>query len=379
MAVISRWADGYGGATTYSLEHARRFVAEGWEVHLYGERLDRARLVDAGAVGHRLTGWPWGRFFKRRFFAWRIDRALKAERFDLVVGHGESLFQDVLFLHNCVHAAHEAIHGSPLPEHDGVGRFHRRLLEGRGFRLLIANSELMKRDIVRRFSVPAGTVEVVYPGYDPRRFRSKDREALGPVIRRQLGIGSEDVLAGLVTSGDFKKRGVEIFIAALGGLPPDMRLRTHGLIVGKERGLERYRRMATEAGLGRQIHFLPAIPEVQRYYHALDIFVYPALYEEFGLVVQEAFACGVPVLTSCRVGAGELLGKDVHQMLLEKPESGAFSQRLATLIAEPHTRRRWAELGIEACRWNTWDANFRRIRERYDSLLLKAPVADAGP
>lgn len=368
-AVACRWIDGVSGATTYILEKTRRFAAAGWEIHLYGERLDLDRIQEAGGIPHRILGWPWGSILKRRIFAWSFERAVRGIPFDLIEGHGDILAQDVLMLHNCVHAAHEAVHGEPLPASSGVGRIHDRILRENRFRLLIANSDLMKQEIVRRFGVPTAKIETVYPGFDLRRFNAEDREALGGPMRHGLGVGKAEILIGLVTSGDFQKRGVDIFIRSLARLNPEVRGRVHGVVVGKENRLEDYRRLAREAGLGPKMHFVPATTHVERCYHALDIFFYPARYEEFGLSVQEAMACGAPVLTSRRVGASELLGEAGCPMLLDNPDEEAFCARLEELIAQPEMRRRWAQAGIIAVKDNTWDRNFQRIHGLYEALI----------
>ena len=190
-------------------------------------------------------------------------------------------------------------------------------------------------------------------------------------MRRELGVGEKDILVGLITSGDFQKRGVDIFIRSLARMNPELRKNVRGLVVGKENHLELYRTLAQQAGLGDRIRFLEPTPQVERCYHALDIFAYPARYEEFGLSVQEAMACGVPVLTSRRVGAVELLGRAGGSMLLENPEESAFAARLEELIAQPDMRRQWSETGMKATKGNTWDRNFQQIQKLYESLLQK--------
>lgn len=373
LAIASRIVGGVSGATTLILEHARGFAARGWDVHVYGERLDMERIRQAGAVPHRLPGWPWGSVFKRRLFAWMFERARRRAPFDLVCGHGDILSQDVLILHNCVHAAHETIYGAPLSDNSGVGRIHGCILKERAFRLLIANSELMKQDVARRFHIPATQVTVVYPCYDPVRFRPEDREKLGMPVRHELNVGSGEQLVGLVTSGDFRKRGVEMFLGALGRLPADVRKKVHALVVGKENDLGPYRRKADKTGLGPRIHFLPPVPQVERYHHALDVFFYPALFEEFGLSVLEAMACGVPVLTSARVGASELLEGRWRDALLDRPEEEAFAHRLAHLLEDAALRKRMAEGGLAACRGNTWEAHVRRVADSCEVLLASTP------
>jgi len=60
------------------------------------------------------------------------------------------------------------------------------------------------------------------------------------------------------------------------------------------------------------VHLLPATPKLARYYAAADAFVFPTTYDAFGMVVLEAMAAGLPVFSSDRAGAAELItsGKD---------------------------------------------------------------------
>jgi UDP-glucose:(heptosyl)LPS alpha-1,3-glucosyltransferase len=145
------------------------------------------------------------------------------------------------------------------------------------------------------------------------------------------------------------------------------------IVIGKERRMDSFRNLARDLGIGARVRFLPPSPDVQRFYHALDVFVYPAFFEEFGQSVQEAMACGVPVLTSTRVGAAELLNREGRDMLLDAPDEDLLAWRLEELIVRPELRRRWGEASAVAARENTWDRNFRRTCELYEALLDRAP------
>lgn len=310
-----------------------------------------------------------GGFLKRAYFNWRFERRAAAERFDLISGHGDTLSQDVLSLHNCVHAAHEAIFGKPLAEGSGVGRLHGQILREQKFRLLIANSKLMQDEVRGRFGVPAEKIAVIHPGHDGERFRAQDREALGASLRRDLRLDAASVLVGLITSGDFVKRGVSGFLAGLAGLKPGAKARVHVLVAGSERRLAGYRQQAAETGLGERIRFLPVTPKVERYFHALDIYVHPALYEEFGQSVQEAMACGVAVLTSRRVGAAELFSQSDRGRLMSDPNPAEIAAGLEALIADERARRAFGASLAESVRANTWERNFRETLARYQELL----------
>lgn len=378
IAIVCRQVSGVTGTTTTILEHCRRFQKLGWQVHVYGEDLEADRVKTYGAAAHpifRPPQWLLGSYAKRRLFNWLFERSLRAKKYDLVCGHGDTLAQDVLSLHNCVHAAYEAVYASALPESSSVGRFHAQILRERKFKTLVANSHLMKEDVARRFSVPEEKITVIYPGHDPERFRACDRAELGLPARRELGLKENDLLVGLITSGDFVKRGVGIFLEALGRLSPEAKRKIHILIIGRESRLSSYRAKAGETGLGEKIRFLAPSPRVERYYHALDIYVHPALYEEFGQSVQEAMACGVPVLTSARVGAAELFKGEARELLLEKPEAASLAERLEKLIGDASLRRHYAQEGILAAQANTWEDNFKSTLACYRSNLRgQAPL-----
>lgn len=371
IALVSRWAGGVTGTTTTLLEHARRLGARGWEVHVYAEKADAGRFAAVGAQTHVMGRFRLAGPLKRRVFSWRVGRELAAERYDVVFGHGDGLAQDILSLHNCVHAAHEAVHGRPPGLLAGAARLHAKQLRERRFKRMIANSALTKDEVTRRWGVPPELVTVIHPGHDPERFRPSDRERLRGPMRERAGAAPDDLLIGLITSGDFAKRNVAGFLEALRGLPSALKARTRVLVVGQESRVGPYKRRAADAGFADRAVFLPPEREVQGFYHALDLYVHPALYEEFGQSVQEAMACGVPVLTSRRVGASELFGPEAAAEVLPTPETGALRLALAALLEDPARRVRLAEAGRKAAAPNTWDANFEKTYAVIESVRLR--------
>ncbi|HAM36941.1 MAG TPA: hypothetical protein DEB40_06895 [Elusimicrobia bacterium] len=368
IAIVCRRVKGLSGTTTTILEHGRRLAGLGWDVHVYGESLDRVKLRAAGIQEHSIPAWPWGSYLKRRLFAVVCDRLLARGGFDLVHGHGDNFRQDILSLHNCVHAAHLAVHSTPLPAQSSVGRVHARMLSEGRFRLLIANSRLMRDEVCERFGVPPEKIEVIYPGFDPGRFRACDRAALREPARRELGVGEGDILFGLITSGDFVKRGVGVFLRALG------RVRRRGIaaravVIGKESRLAPYLRQASAEGVAEAVSFLPPAADVAPWFHCLDVYAHPARYEEFGQSVQEALACGVPVLTGRQVGAAELIAGEARDWLLDSGGPEELGDRMEALARDAGLRQRLGALGPAAVAENTWERNFAKTLACYERLL----------
>src|SRR5699024_5389428 len=91
-----------------------------------------------------------------------------------------------------------------------------------------------------------------------------------------------------------------------------------------------------------RIRFVGSTRQPERYFHALDICVHPARIETFGQGVQEAMACGVPLVASRRVGATELLPPDMRAMLPDAPDVDSIRAQLVALIDAPERRRNMA-------------------------------------
>ncbi len=112
--------------------------------------------------------------------------------------------------------------------------------------------------------------------------------------------------------------------------------------------------------------------DVERLYHALDLYVHPALYEEFGQSVQEALACGVPVLTSSRVGAAELLPAALRTLAVVEPTPAALAQAIGRLMRDAAARDALRRVGPDAVKGNTWDVNWAATRRIYDEIFSPA-------
>jgi UDP-glucose:(heptosyl)LPS alpha-1,3-glucosyltransferase len=368
LALASRRVEGLSGAVRLILEEARTATGAGWHADVYSEKLDAAAIRSIGAHPHRVPRWPWGSWLKRRAFAALAGRMARGH--DVVHGHGDLLSQDLLSLHNCVHAAHEAATGKPLPPGDAVGRLHSLQLSRRRFRLLAANSRLMKNDVISRFGVPAEMVEVVYPGFDPERFRAGDRVKYGAALREELGLTVDQTLFGLITSGDFEKRGVAPFLKAFAQALHEVPT-ARALIVGKEARPGPYLKLAADLRIADKVFFRTPIPEVERLYHGIDIYVHAAKWEEFGMTVLEALACGLPTITGAKAGASELLAGPARDFVLADLSPEALAAAMSRLGRDLRLRSRLSSSAPAAAAPFTLGAHGRAVLSLYERLLKK--------
>src|SRR5699024_2566430 len=170
---------------------------------------------------------------------------------------------------------------------------------------------------------------------------------------------------GMVTSGDFAKRGLDILLEALAGLPESQRSRCVLLVLGKQGSAGPFEQQARSLGIADRVRFVGSTRQPERYFHALDMCVHPARIEEFGQSVQEAMACGVPLVSSRRVGATELLPADMHADLPDAPDAENIRAQIAALVDAPEQRANRAERARQAVVGNTVDANFQHTLDVY--------------
>ena len=208
---------------------------------------------------------------------------------------------------------------------------------------IVANSSLVKDALMERYGLASERIGVCYPGYRGARFAASRRPGLRAAARRELRWGEDVPLIGLVTSGDFKKRGLDVFMAVAAAISAELP-KARFLVVGSRRLPEWAER---DALLARgALSYRPKHREPERWLAALDLLLYPAAFEEFGLVVTEAQALGVPVLTSRRVGASETLPEAYDPWLLPSPDAEAFAAHALRLIASPRLRSGLAEAAL---------------------------------
>jgi UDP-glucose:(heptosyl)LPS alpha-1,3-glucosyltransferase len=165
----------------------------------------------------------------------------------------------------------------------------------RGFQgQVIAISQKVARELQEFYGVQ-GPITVIPHGVNTMRFNSGNRARHRIAVRRELGIREDQTLALYV--GDLTKSHTNL--KALSAAAPDVRF----AIVTSSRAYH---------WISPNVQILPLTFELERYYAAADAFVFPTTYDAFGMVVLEAMAAGLPVFSSDRAGAAELIhsGKD---------------------------------------------------------------------
>ncbi|MEZ4871814.1 MAG: glycosyltransferase family 4 protein [Bdellovibrionales bacterium] len=338
------------GAARNTLEQTRMFRSLGWEPHVFAEFINKENIEQSGGIPHKVFAWPLSNYKRRLLFAKNTERKIEKGDFDLVLGHGEIFNQDVLFLHNCVHLANELVKGKPLPKNHPVGQIHEKILTEQKFKLVVCNSNLMKADLHKRYQIPLEKLVTIHPGYSPEQFNMNQSDELRDAFRSNHKIDQSKLLIGLVTSGNFEKRNVDIFIKASSLLPENLLNQCQFIVVGKGPDSHWDKKLVEQLGLIEKFIFIEPIPDIEQIYHALDIQVLPAKWEEFGRVVLEGMACSKPVIVSNTVGSSELLVNASKDFILQSITPEVLAEKMTLLVESPDLRKSLGHLNRDTAR-----------------------------
>lgn len=330
------------GVERYAVEVTRRL-----EGHL--------RVVRAPPMARGLKGHLWEQLV--------LPRAL--HRDELLWSPANS---GPLAIRNQVVTIYDA---SPLdhPEwfHRGFARLFRLLLPRlvRRARRIITVSRFSRDRLLEVEGADPNRVVVILPGVDGERFRPPPPERVEAVRRRHslpeqylLALGSRSPRKNvpvLTSAWQLLRRGhPELGLVVAGGPTPT------AAAMKRER---------SEEG----IRILGRVPEADlpALYGGAAAFVYPSLYEGFGLPVLEAMACGTPVVASSRTGIPEAVGG--AGVLFDPVDPEALASAIDELLRDVRHRRLLVARGLERARELTWERTARAVLETLTEPHPRAP------
>ena len=229
-----------------------------------------------------------------------------------------------------------------------LGLFTR--LSARRARRIIAISESTKRDVVRLLGVPPEKVEVIYCGID-EAFRplAEDRVA---AFRSKHGLPERFILfVGTIEP----RKNVTRLIEAFATLRP-CDFANLKLVIGGAKGwfYQDVFARVEELGLEGQVMFPGYIPvsELPLWYNAAELFVYPSLYEGFGLPPLEAMACGTPVVTANTSSLPEVVGE--AGLTVDPLDVAGLAEAMRRVLGDEALRQEMRKRGLQRAKGFSW-------------------------
>lgn len=242
---------------------------------------------------------------------------------------------------------------------------------------IIAVSESTQRDLESFARVPPERIRVIHNGADLSRFTPDQPAGAVAAMRRQLGIDGPYLLytARLEHPGKNHVRLLEAFA--------QLRRRhahlPHRLVLagGRWSGAEAIDAKVAELGLGHAVVFPGFVPDelLPPLYAAAEVFVFPSLFEGFGIPVLEAMASGTPVCAADTSSIPEVVGD--AGLLFDPTDAAAIANALARLLDEHGgdrgLRQRLIERGRHRAADFTWDRAAAATWAELDALAQTQP------
>lgn len=291
-------------------------------------QLIEPHICDPAYVGALWRDWG---------FARAVTRDIAVARANLVQSHERVLTCDVYRPADGVHAAwlEERLRDAPAslrlrvalsPWHRYTLAMERKLFASPWLRAVLCNSKMVRDDIKARFGLADERLPVLYNAVDSNVFSPALRDHRERV-RAKYRIGADATLYLMVGSG-FARKGVPAIIAALAQLPAP----AHLMIVGEDRRNGIYKRLARDHGVRERVTFAGYQADVAPFYGAADAFVLPAIYDSFPDAAMEALASGLPVVTSTRSGAAELVTENEAGFVCDSRDVTALTAHMQALL-----------------------------------------------
>lgn len=297
-----------GGAESYLKRLADGVLASGHDVRLATTAEWPPSEWPFGAI-MRLAGKTPTEFadsFQSFRPNWDCDVVLSLERVWQcdVYRAGDGVHRAWLARRKNFDAGLRRLHGIFNRKHRAILCLEESLFGHRGARRVIANSEMVKREIVQLYGCPGDQIDVVRNGAPVEQFRSTAEMRLRS--RLALGLG-DDALAVLFVGSGWGRKGLHFAIKAVEACKnPQMQL----LVAGRGNRAE-YR--------SRSLRFLGVVHDLPALYAAADIFLLPTIYDPFSNACLEAVASGLPVITTSSNGFAEIVEEGIQGSIVNDP------------------------------------------------------------
>jgi UDP-glucose:(heptosyl)LPS alpha-1,3-glucosyltransferase len=351
-----------GGAERYTVDLAVALAKRGHDVALLASSFaEGLQMPGVRRVVMRVKSFTRvGRYHQ---FLDSLDEHLAGEKYDIVHAMLPVRACDAYHPHAGLALAQARRTGLRMifaPRRWAMARVERQLLAGDGKRsppVVLSLSEYVKAEIVRHYpQLPTDRLATLFNAVDLEKFNP----AVAPtgVVRASL---DRDRVIGLFIGRDFKRKGLETAVEALGKFEQDGPVLA---VVGRAD----FASYSITAPAQASIVALAAAGDPRPFYADADFFVLPTHHDPCSLVVLEALAMGVPVISTRFNGATEIMTDGVHGFVLSDPSDvDALAEAMRKML-DPERRAAMRQ----ACRELRPRLSYEQHLERLEAIYQAA-------
>lgn len=235
---------------------------------------------------------------------------------------------------------------------------------------IIAISEHAKQDVIEMYDIPAEKIDVVYVGFDADKFKKINDTNKISEFRKEYNLPDKYIL---YLGTDYPHKNIKNLLISFAKIANHEKMKDYRLVlagascyVKGRQYLEKYIEPIKD-----KIISLGYFDDnkITLLYNAADIFVFPSLFEGFGLPVLEAFACGVPVICSNATSLPEVAGDAAYMVDATEPDK--IASAIIDVVSSPRLRESLIEKGRDRVKLFTWEKCVKETYKVYEKALLE--------
>jgi UDP-glucose:(heptosyl)LPS alpha-1,3-glucosyltransferase len=367
-----------GGAERYTLDLAEGLAKRGHDVSILASSFQDAPVAGTRVLLPATGATRTGRY---RAFLDSLDQQLDRAKYDVVHTMLPVRRCDVYHPHAGIAA--DAIAAGHLNKTGAMNRalsclgnrfnsrrnkfaaVERELLNSGNPPLVFCLSNLIKGVVKRHYpSLSDSRLVSLFNGVDLHRFDPQANPGARQTIRDRFKL-AEDALVGLILAQDFERKGLQQAIEAV-SLVKNPKL---FLLVGGKPDPSKYQKLAASLGMSKQIIFAGPVSNPVDFYQTADFFVLPTHFDPCSLVVLEALAMGLPVISTVKNGACEVMQDGVHGRVLTDPRDVQALARAIQEMEDNFGRAKAAQTCLQLRPLLSQETHLQKVEDQYRQVI----------
>jgi glycosyltransferase involved in cell wall biosynthesis len=233
-------------------------------------------------------------------------------------------------------------------------------------RKVITVSKFSARELGELFGLPPQHIAVIPNGVSEEFSPREDAGALA-ALKRRLGLNTDRFV--LFVGGADPRKNHRVVLEAASMIPKQLEGRTIVLVGSPTHAYGSYERTAASYGLTGRVVCPGRLPQsdLQLLYSFAELFLFPSLYEGFGMPVLEAMACGAPVITSQTSALGEVAGDAA--ILVDPQNARHVAEAMSEVLNSDTLRASLKAKGFARVKEYAWSQAAAQTGELYASLV----------
>ena len=215
-------------------------------------------------------------------------------------------------------------------------------------------------------------MDVVYNGVDIKKYGALNRVQHRLAARGELRLDADQV-AVLLVAHNYRLKGAEVFIKSIAEVVKRGHKNVRGIIVGGGKDAGMYEGLAKKLGVGDEISIHGAADHIERYYAAADIYLHPTFYDPMSLVVLEALASELPVITTRLNGASEIMTEGREGFIVDDPRDVPGIVEALEKMLDAKRRDEMAAAARALAEEYPLERNYKGILEVYAKAAAEGP------